>query len=52
MDTGASGKFIDMDVAVSKNLVVTIGNDRYLRLWEYSIGTALASTPLNAPFDA
>jgi WD40 repeat protein len=31
------GAILDISVAVSKNLIASVGEDKYLRIWEYSI---------------
>lgn len=31
------GSILDISVAVSKNLIASVGEDKYLRIWEYSI---------------
>ncbi len=39
-------------MAVSKNMAVSIGKDKFIRIWEYSINTSLATTPLPNSSDA
>ena len=34
------GSIMDISIAVSKNLVASVGADKYLRIWEYSMKKA------------
>ena len=37
------GPIIDFDIAISKNLAVSVGLDKQIRLFEYSVSTSLAT---------